>query len=96
MAEYRLKPKALDDMESVWLYSQHTWGNQQANQYIDDIHNAFTLLVENPKAGIQCDHIRRGYRKYGVIRHVIYYRSTDFGVEIIRVLHDRMLASKRL
>lgn len=55
MAKYRLKPKALSDMESIWLYSQRTWGNEQANQYIDEIHNAFRLLTENPKLGVECN-----------------------------------------
>ena len=31
-----------------------------------------------------------------VIRHVIYYRETDYGIEVIRVLHDRMLATRYL
>lgn len=96
MAKYRLKPKALSDMESIWLYSQRTWGNEQANQYIDEIHNAFRLLTENPKLGVECNYIRTGYRRYSVFRHVIYYRLADFGLEVIRVLHDRMLASKNL
>ena len=45
---------------------------------------------------MNCENIRTGYRKHPVIRHVIYYRETDYGIEVIRVLHDRMLATRYL
>ena len=92
--DYRLTPKTRDDMEAVWLYSIAQWGVGQAENYIDDLTTSFELLVESPKAGIACEKIRVGYRKYPVIRHVIYYRETNYGIEVIRVLHNRMLASK--
>ena len=95
-AEYRLAPKAREDMEAVWLYSLAQWGASQAEQYIDDLTDAFAFLADNPKAGTACDHIRRRYRRYPVIRHVIYTRATDYGVEVMRILHDRMLATRHL
>lgn len=95
-AEYRLTPKAREDMEAVWLYSLAAWGPPQTDRYVDDLTAAFELLADNPKAGTTCQNIRTGYRKYAVIRHVIYYRKTSYGIEVIRVLHDRMLASKHL
>jgi toxin ParE1/3/4 len=95
MPEYRLAPKAREDMQAVWLYSLKQWGTQQTGRYIDDLTEAFGLLAESPKAGTACENIRAGYRKYPVIRHVVYYRETDYGVEVMRVLHDRMLATRR-
>ena len=81
-------------MEVVWLYSLKQWGAQQTERYIDDLTEAFGFLAESPKAGTACDNIRRGYRKYPVIRHVVYYRERAYGIEVIRVLHDRMLATR--
>jgi toxin ParE1/3/4 len=37
-----------------------------------------------------CDDIRPGYCKYHVGRHLIFYRQVSDGLEIVRVLHDRM------
>ncbi len=91
MPEYRLAPKAREDMEAVWLYSLKQWGTEQTGRYIDDLTEVFGFLAESPKAGTACEHIRAGYRKYPVMRHVIYYRETGYGVKVIRVLHDRML-----
>jgi len=81
-------------MEAIWLYSLTEWGAQQTDRYIDDLTAAFEFLAESPKAGTLCENIRAEYRKYPVVRHVVYYRDTDYGIEIIRVLHDRMLASR--
>lgn len=89
-----LRRKPGKDMEAVWLYSQSQWGMQQTERYIDDLTEAFRFQSENPKAGAACDNIRTGYQKYPVSRHVVYYRQTDYGVEVILVLHDRMLATQ--
>lgn len=95
-AEYRLSPRAKEDLESIWLYSLSEWGLNQADAYIDGLIAAFDLLANSPNAGISCEKIRSGYRKHSVIRHFIYYRETGYGIEIIRILHDRMLAIKHL
>lgn len=94
--EYRLKPRARQDLEEVWLYSLSQWGVERANRYVDDLTAAFELLANNPRAGARFDNIRHGYRRYPVVRHVVYYREAQDGIEIVRILHDRMLASRYL
>jgi len=94
--EYRLSPKARDDMESIWLYTFSQWGHEHTEKYIDDLATAFDLLTTNPRLGKSCDNIRPGYRKHPTLRHVIYYREADYGIEIIRVLHDHQLAARHL
>ena len=94
-AEYRLAPKARDDMEAVWLYSLTAWGRQQAEQYVDDLTAAFGCLADSPKAGRGCDHIRQGYRRYTVKRHMVYYREAAYGIEIMRILHDGRVSKRR-
>ena len=81
-------------MESIWLYSMAQWGAEQAEIYTDELTSAFAFLADNPNAGTACEYIRTGYRKYPVIRHVVYYRAAKFGIEFIRILHDRMLVPK--
>jgi toxin ParE1/3/4 len=53
-------------------------------------------LAESPKSAPACDHIRQGCRRRNVERHVIYFRLTDYGIAIIRVLHERMDAPHHL
>jgi toxin ParE1/3/4 len=57
---------------------------------------AFQMLSEAPKAAPACDRIRAGYRRRNVERHMIYFRITDYGIAIIRILHERMDAPHHL
>ena len=43
-----------------------------------------------------CEHIRAGYRRRSVERHMIYFRITTYGIAIVRILHERMNAPRRL
>ena len=94
MAEYRLSPAAERDLEAIWQYTLQRWGGAQAVRYIDLLTESFAALAEAPQAASACDHIRPGYRRLGVERHMIYLRVTEYGVAIIRVLHDRMDAPR--
>lgn len=96
MAEYRLSPAAECDLESIWVNTIRRWGVEQANRYIDFLTAAFAELAQSPKTASSCEHIRPGYRRRGVERHTIYFRVTDYGIAVIRVLHDRMDASRHL
>ncbi|KPW43142.1 MULTISPECIES: type II toxin-antitoxin system RelE/ParE family toxin [Pseudomonas syringae group] len=90
MAEYRLAPAAERDLEAIWVYTFHEWGSTQANRYIDRITKVFTELADSPKTAQTCDHIRAGYRRRSVERHMIYFRVMPYGIAITRILHERM------
>ena len=95
-AEYRLTPAAVRDLETIWLYTLEEWGTEQANRYIDELVDAFNQLAAHPQLGLSCDHIRKGYRRSRVGRHAIYFRVTDYGIAIYRLLHERMDAPRHL
>lgn len=49
------------------------------------------MLAVSPLVGKDAVYIRENYRKYRVGRHIIFYRLVlDEGIEIVRVLHERM------
>jgi toxin ParE1/3/4 len=96
MAEYRLAPKAEEDLEDIWSYSYANWGEQQAHDYTDGLVGTFEALAMSPASAPACDAIKPGYRRQVFESHVIYFRITDFGIEIIRVLHKRMHAASHL
>ena len=96
MAEYRLTPAAERDLEDIWLYTLEQWGSAQADHYVDTLVAAFVELARSPKMASACDHIRTGYRRRGVERHMVYLRITDYGIVIVRILHDRMDAPRHL
>jgi toxin ParE1/3/4 len=96
MAEFRLSPAAERDLEGIWKYTRREWGLEQAERYTDLLTAAFQVLAASPKSAPACDHIRQGYRRRNVERHMIYFRITDYGITIIRVLHERMDAPHHL
>lgn len=96
MAEYRLTPAAERDLESIWKYTVRQWGFEQADRYIDFLTAAFAELADSPRTAAPCEHIRPGYRRWGVERHMVYFRVTDYGIAVIRVLHERMDAPRHL
>jgi len=85
MAEYRLSSAAERDLEGIWKYTRAAWGVEHADRYTDLLTAAFQLLAESPKSAAACDHIREGYRRRNVERHMIYFRLTDYGIAITRV-----------
>lgn len=96
MAEYRLTPAAEADLEDIWTYSADTWSIEQANIYTDQLVALFDALAINPQQAAPCDHIRAGYRYARARRHVVYVRQREKGIDIVRVLHDRMLPTSHL
>jgi len=96
MAEYRLTPAAEHDLESIWTYTARQWGIEQASRYLDALTATFSEFAESPRTAPGCEHIRSGYRRFGVERHMVYFRMSDDGILIVRVLHARMDALRHL
>lgn len=96
MAEYRLTPAAEHDLEKIWLHTLEQWSAEQANRYLDLLTAAFVRLAHFPTLAPACDAIRPGYRRQSIGRHMIYFRITDYGIVVIRILHHRMDASRYL
>lgn len=78
------------DLIDIWLYTFENWGETQADKYHNDLTEAFSTVALNPAIGTSCEDIRKGYRKYRINRHFIFYRVIDDTVHIIRVLGEEM------
>ncbi len=96
MSEFRLTPAARRDLEGIWRYTHQQWGVEQAHRYIDALTAAFEVLADAPQSAPACDHIRAGYRRRGVERHVVYFKIAPYGIAIVRELHERMDALRHL
>lgn len=97
MPNFKLSRKAKDDLKSIALYTEREWGRDQRNHYILQFDESFHLLGKNSRIGQISDQICPGYRRYSLGSHVIFYRqSKENVVEIIRILHKRMLPEEHL
>jgi toxin ParE1/3/4 len=90
MSRYYLRPGAENDLEHIWRYSIEHWGEARAERYMSDLRKALERAAEAPSAGRQ---VKIGARMLYVRRagsHRIFYRETERGIEVLRVLHARM------
>jgi len=96
MANYLLSGKADEDLISIYLFTLEEFGETQADAYLYALEERFEILAENPALGRGIAHIREGYRRYEHVSHSIFYRATDGGVLIMRVLHSSMDTDQHL
>jgi toxin ParE1/3/4 len=90
VTRYVLSPRALADLDEIWDYSAAHWGDDQAEACARQIQAAIELVAKAPSRGRPCDDIRPGYSKFTVGSHVLFYRLTDEGIDVVRILHRRM------
>jgi len=93
MPDFRLSPKAEQDLESVWVYSFEQWGKARAESYVDSLISAFCGLASSSELAVSCEHIRVGYRFCRQGKYIIYFKETVYGVEIVRILYECMQPS---
>lgn len=90
MTRYTLSPRAQTDIANIWDHSAERWGNDQAERYIRIIMKAVEAIAAQPTRGRNCDEIKDGYRCFAAGSHLLFYRPTASGADVIRILHQRM------
>lgn len=96
MGKILLRPKAVSDLDSIWNYSAWTWGEELAEFYLRLLQTGFSSLASKPGGRTSCESIREKYWKLSVGRHEVFYRIHREGIEIVRVLSQRMDFKKHL
>ncbi len=92
----RLRPKADNDLKTIYEYSVQEFGSVRADQYIRELDVAFHKLADEPNLGRDSHHIRPGLLAYRVASHVIFFKPAVDGVTILRVLHKSMDYARHL
>jgi len=92
MTNYHISQAALEDLESIWLYTLKTWSRRQAAIYHKDIVDEIKVIAKSdPKYGIKYFDIMEGLYCRRCHKHLIFYRFSKEGhIEIIRILHAMM------
>ena len=90
MKRFTLSPRAQADIEEIWNYTVKQWNANQAEVYLRKIKAAIEAIADGPRLGQPCDEVRAGYRKYPAGSHLLFYRMTPDGIDIVRILHQRM------
>ncbi len=90
MPDYRLSKRADRDIFEIARYTVETWDETQAGRYLSGLHDAFQSLAGQPQLGIASDDIRPGYFRRRYRSHMIFYKRSEDGILVVRVLHARM------
>jgi toxin ParE1/3/4 len=86
MAAYSLNLLAEQDVRRIYRYGIETFGLDKADSYFDALFAQFDAIAQSPLMYPTANYIRQGYRRcvFGV--NAIYYRLSEDGVQIMRVL----------
>ncbi len=87
---YTLSPRAQLDLEEIWDHTAKCWGIDQAETYTRQLWLQINTLATHPTIGLACPEIRPGYYKFPSGSHFLFYRRINDGIDVVRILHERM------
>jgi toxin ParE1/3/4 len=82
------------DLLEIGAYTLRRWGEAQAVRYLGELEACCQRLSDNPTTGRPCDHVRQGLRRLEHGKHVVFYRAQHGGIQVSRILHQRMLPER--
>ncbi len=94
MSNYRLSALAEADLFKIISTTIESWGSAQAKAYAQTIDAALLKLAQYPDFGRERNDIYNGARSFPVEKHIVFYQVSDNGIDVARILHQRMDLSK--
>ena len=92
----RFTIEAERDLEGIASYTVEVWGEARRDAYLDVLEEACALLSRKFRRIARELPGRPTMFRFHVERHVIYFREVADGIEIVRILHERMVPSRHL
>jgi toxin ParE1/3/4 len=87
MAEFRLTPRAEDQLVEALSFTLLKFGLYQAEAYRAGFERTFGLLADFPRMGLEVDDLRPSYRRFRFQSHLIFYTPESYGVLIRQIFH---------
>lgn len=87
---FRLSPRAKTDLDDIWDYTADRWGLDRAETYTRQLWRDIAAVAARSSMGRECPEVRSGYHKFASGSHLLFYRVTSDGIDIVRILHQRM------
>lgn len=97
MSNYIINEKALDDINSIWIYTAENWSIEQADRYYNLIYDEIEYIASNFEMARDFGKIRKSYKYSKVKSHLIFFKiDKNNEIEVVRVLHERMHIENRI
>jgi toxin ParE1/3/4 len=91
MPEYIISEKALEDINTIWIYTAENWSVEQADRYYNLIIDEIEYSVANLDMALDFGKIRKSYRYSKVKSHLIFFKKDKTNeIEVVRVLDIRL------
>ncbi len=94
--KFRLTRPAIHDLAEIGRYTLKNWGEQQAQRYRTALSARLKWLCKNQHLWRQHPQLQEGVYTCTEQHHVIVFREYREGIEILRVLHERMDPARHL
>lgn len=88
--------EAEKDLERIAAYTLEIWGPEQRDAYLAVLEETCETILPRHRHLARAIPERPGIFRWRVERHVVFFRAVEDGIEIVRVLHERMLPSRPL
>ncbi len=85
MSRYRLSGQSRSDLDDIWLYIASD-NITAADRIMDELLAKFQMLATQPGLGRIRDELAESIRSFPVGNYVIFYRATQDGIDVVRVL----------
>ncbi len=94
MSSYRLSPLAEEDLFKIISTTIESWGSTQAKVYAQTIDAALFKLAQYPDFGRERNEIYKDAKSFPIEKHIVFYQVSESGIDVARILHQRMDPSK--
>jgi toxin ParE1/3/4 len=90
MPDFRITPRAREDLKSIGRYTLRVWERRQRDTYLRNLDKRFQWLAENPRLGKHRPDIQEGYYCFLQGSHLVFYILRERGIDIIGIPHQNM------
>ncbi|AVF38001.1 type II toxin-antitoxin system RelE/ParE family toxin [Rahnella sikkimica] len=87
MKEINLTPKANEDLEDIWSYSQENFGVVKADDYISRFSDIFDVLATHEIGSLRPE-LGEHIFSLPIEKHVIFFIPSDTAITVIRILNQ--------
>ena len=86
MTNLIVSPEAEQDLIDIWLYIAEDQPTN-ADRFLERLEKKAKRLAEFSDLGIDRTELNPGLKSVPLDRYVLYYCTTEKGIELVRVLH---------
>jgi toxin ParE1/3/4 len=87
---------ATEDLIDIWLYGNETWGDRNADDYLNELDKAVKSLIINPHRYPENPDATPTFRLMPFRSHLIIYEVNEKFIVILRVLQKAMDTESKL